>query len=86
MLLTCVGVGHGHLPYTEVGRHGGEIFPKRQGKNVPAVICVRYFRFRDAPSAQQRRQEQDDGQDVEKRDGNGIRESVQDDFVNDVAA
>lgn len=85
MILTSVSVGNRHLPYTEVSRHGGEIFTKRQGKNVPAVVCGRHFRFRDAPSAQQRRQKQHNGKDVEKRDGNGIRESVQDDFVDNVA-
>lgn len=81
-----MSVGHGNLPYTEVSRHGREIFTKRQGKNVPAVISGRDFRFRDAPSAQQRRKKQHDGEDVEKRNGDRIRESVQDDFIDNVAA
>lgn len=86
VILTRVSVGHGNLPYTEVSRHGREIFTKRQGKNVPAVISGRDFRFRDAPSAQQRRKKQHDGEDVEKRNGDRIRESVQDDFIDNVAA
>lgn len=78
-------VRNGHLPYAEVGRHRREVFPKSQGQDVPPVVPTRQLCLGDSPCSQQRREEDDDRDDVKERDGDRVRESIEDDLVNDVS-
>jgi len=81
-----VRIRHRNLPYAEMGRDGGEVFPEGERQDVPAVVEGRHLRSRDAPGSQQRREKHDDGEDVEKRDRDRIREAVEDDFIDHVSA
>lgn len=78
-------IRNGHLPYAEVSRNGREVFSESQREDVPPVVPARQFSFGDSPCSQQRREEDDNRDDVEQRDRDGIRESVEDYLVNNVA-
>lgn len=68
-----------------MGRHRREVFSESQWQDVPAVVPARQLCFGDSPCPQQRGQEDDDGDDVEQGDSDRVRESIEDDLVDDVA-